>query len=121
MVVHSKVMGDMWKLKDSAGNPLLVPSMRDGEMPRMRGVPVHVSNRIAKSGTGLTTVYDTLVLKAGSLVAWLNGRPRVRDGEDVLADTDVTALHIYHVEHLYKRSPLGTLPGVVKLKVRAST
>lgn len=57
MVVHSKVFGDMLKLKDGAGRPLLTPSMADGEFARFVGLPVAVSDHLRPaSGSAMGAV-----------------------------------------------------------------
>lgn len=117
MVVHSKVMNDLYKLKDSAGRPLLLDSAQSGGMPTFRGIPVKMSDRIAVAAS----VYDNLILKRGALAAWVNGAPNVMSDVDVLADSQITAIHTYHVEHLYKRPANGTKPGAIKLQCKAST
>ena len=116
-VVHSKVYGDMLKLKDTTGRPLLVDPANQGDLPRFRGIPIKVSDRIAVAGG----IYDNLICKKGALAAWANGEPEVLADKDILANSDVIAIHTYHVEHLYKRPSSGTLPGVVKLRCKAST
>jgi len=116
MVVHSKVMADLYKLKDSTGRPFLV-DMADGSFPRFRGIPVKMSDRIAP----VAGVYSNIILKRGALAAWINGEPNVESDKDILADSFITAIHTYHVEHLYKRPPSGTKPGAVVYKTKAST
>ncbi len=133
MVVHPKVYQDMFKLKTTTGLPLLVEptvvygskdangNAEDGSisvLPRFVGIPVRVSARIAQPSAG---VYDNLICKTGGLAAWVNSTPELLTDKDVLANTDVLALHTYHVEHLYKRLPNSTLPGVAKLRCKAST
>lgn len=116
MVAHSKVVNDLWKMKDSTGMPLMV-NPQEGRLPRFRGVPVKASDRVPVTAG----VYDSLIIKRGALVAWANGTPTPLADQDILADTDVIAIHTYHVEHLYKRPAGGTKTGVVKLKTKAST
>jgi hypothetical protein len=115
-VVHSKVMADLYKLKDSTGRPLLLEPT-DAALPRFRGIPVKMSDRIAPAAG----IYSNMILKRGALAAWVNGEPNVESDKDILADSFITAIHTYHVEHLYKRPPTGTKPGVVVLKTKAST
>lgn len=117
MVVHSKVLNDMYKLRDSSGRPLLMDSGEVGGMPVFRGIPVKMSDRI-----GVTSgVYDNLICKRGALAAWVNGEPKVQTDVDVLADSDVLAIHTYHIEHIYQRPAGLTKQGVIKLQCKAST
>jgi hypothetical protein len=60
MGVHSKVFGDMMKLKDGAGRPLLTPSMADGEFARFVGIPVAISDHIRPAtGSAMSAVTET--------------------------------------------------------------
>lgn len=112
MVVHSKVKGDMLKLKDSTGRPLYVDG-NQGDLDRFCGIPVLVSDRLAPEALS-PAKYTTLLLKKGSLIFWL-GEYNSDEDKDILANTRVTATHIYWAAHRYKRHPNGTLCGVVKL------
>jgi hypothetical protein len=112
MVVHSKVKGDMYKLKDSTGRPLFVDGVQ-GEIDRFCGIPVMVSDRLAASSDS-PPKYTTLLLKKGSLVFWL-GEYDVLSDKDILAHTDVAAYHIYWAVHRYNRHPNGTKSGVVRM------
>jgi len=81
------------------------------------GIPVKVSDRNTVV-TGTPNTYETLLMKKGALAFWYNGQPTVEMDRDILADTDIAALHIYWVAHLYRRSVGGTKPGAVKLVTR---
>jgi hypothetical protein len=113
MTVHSKVWADMLKLKDSTGRPLLVLPT-DNEVARFAGVPIRKSDKNTKI-VGSPDTYVSLMFKANSLVFWYNEAPAVLTGEDILAHTDVLAIHMYYVTHRYLRMPGGTKPGVIKL------
>jgi len=119
VVVHSKIMQDLWKLKDSSGRPLLVEPQNDGQLPKFRGVPVKVSNRVPVAAG----VYSSLLCAKNALVGWYNGEPSIDADKDILADSQVVAIHTYHVEHLYSSMPgkPSGVPGVVALKTKAST
>lgn len=110
--VHSKVYGAMLKLKDANALPLLIDSAKDGGMPRILGVPVIVSDRLPVA----STVYTSLILKKNALVFWMNGDVSLKTDQDILADTDLGAIHVYHATHKYKRMPGLTKGGVVILK-----
>lgn len=58
MMVHSKALADLYKLKDSVGRPLLTDP-RDGELPRFLGLPVGVSDRLPLTGSSMGTVTST--------------------------------------------------------------
>lgn len=117
LVVHSKVKGDLYKLKDSTGRPLFQDNVQhtrlDGSVQLMEyfaGVPVVVSDRMTSSGGN----YTSLLLKKNSIVFWL-GEQHVLTDKDILADTDVAALHLYYAALAYSRFPGGTRSGVVKI------
>lgn len=112
MVIHSKVKGDMLKLKDSTGRPLFVDGT-DGQLDRFCGIPVLVSDRLAPSSDS-PAKYTSLLLKKGSLIFWL-GEYNSDEDKDILANSRVTATHIYWAAHRYIRHPNGTKCGVVKI------
>jgi hypothetical protein len=117
MIAHSAIKADIEKLKSTDGTPLTSDSARESGKPlRFNGVPVMASDTL----TPTAGVYDVLIVKRGALAAWIAGDASPRADQDILADTEVLATHLYHVEHLYKRpnSGIGTKPGVVNLKVK---
>lgn len=119
MVVHSKIMQDLWKLKDSVGRPLLVEPAAGDQLPRFRGVPVKVSNRVPVT----SGVYSSLLCLKDALVIWYNGEPSVDTDKDVLTDSQIVATHTYWVAHRYTTLPgkVAGTTGVVALKTKAST
>lgn len=56
MLMNSAAYSDVLKLKDSGGRPLMVDSMREGDFPRLAGLPVHVSDRIDMTGSSMGAV-----------------------------------------------------------------
>lgn len=116
-VVHSVVMKKIRLLKDSAGNPLFKEFVEvDAGGNQMRrstfmGIPLRMSDRVTPTGN----VYPTLLCKRNSLVAWHNGFSEIESDRDILAASDIQAINLYHVEHMYKRANGGTKAGVVKL------
>ncbi len=114
MCVHSKVLFDLYGLRDSTGRPLLT-DMADGGMPRFLGTPVMVTDRLAATSDS-PAKYTTLLLKRSALAFWYNAAPSVDQDKDILADTRVTATHIYFAAHRYSRLPGSTKSGVVILK-----
>lgn len=111
MVMHSKVAGDLMKLKDSSGRPLIVMP-EDGKLGSFVGMPLKISDRLA----AVNGVYSTMLLKRGALALWANGSPSIKTDTDILADTEVAACHVYYVAHRYSRLPDSTKGGVVILK-----
>ena len=117
MSMHSKVYFDALQLVDSSGQPIFKEIVEAGPnggeaIRKLNGIPVAISDLNTKSGT----TYSTLLFKEAALAAWVNGAPIVKGDSDILADTEVTAIHAYHVAHRYKRRPGWTLPGVIKLQ-----
>ena len=115
LVVHSKVLGDLLKLKDGDGRPLLVNDLQaEDRVARFAGVPVKVSDRLAPESTNPPR-YTSLLLKRNALALWYNGSPEVQADRDILRDTQVAAVHVYWIAHRYSRMPGSTRTGVVKI------
>lgn len=110
LVVHSKTKADLRKLKTSTGIPLFVDGI-NGDVDRFTGIPVFTSDRMRVASGN----YTSLVLKRGSVLFWMNGSPIVLTDKDILANSDVQAMHIYWACHPYKRLPGMTKPGVVRI------
>lgn len=122
LIMHSKVYGDARKLKSNTGVPLFTDASKDFPLPRIGGIPVKVSDRIATTGSGANSaVYTSLLCKPDAMAAWINGVPQVYAQKDILSDSDITALHTYWVTHLYKRPANGSKPGVIAFKTKASS
>lgn len=119
IVAHSKIVGDMWKAKDSVGRPLMVDPANSESLPRFRGIPVKASNRVPVSNG----VYTSLICLENSLVAWYNGDVAVDSDKDILTDSQIVAAHTYWVTHRYSTMPgkQDGMTGVVALKTKAST
>lgn len=104
-------------LKDSTGKRLYVePTVGEGgvrlTLPTFCGFPVICSDRLTRSGS----VNTSLICRRGAIAAWYNQDPLADTEKDILARTDLTALWLDHVEHLYKRPQggSGTKQGVIK-------
>ena len=117
ITVHSKVYGDMLKLKDATGRPLLVET-QDGSLPRIMGIPIKVSDRNNTGTDGNGAYYDSLIVKESALVWWYQATPNFRGIGDPLTDADIQAMHVYGVAYRYKRTPGFTRPGVAALRSR---
>lgn len=127
IVCHSKVRAAMRKLKDGETavtgrrlytDAIIGPNREVIALPTFAGIPVMCSDRLTPAAAGYAAnVYPTLVCKRDAMVAWYNGDPVPETDRDILADSDVTAIHMYHVEHLYRAATVdGIKPGVVVLK-----
>lgn len=113
LIVHSKVMKDLWQLKLTTGEHVLTAP--GAGMPTMiRGIPIVVSDRATKTADS-PAKYESLIVKRGALAFWYQDQPRVRTDSDALADTDLAAIHMYYAAHRYKRAPGATKPGVIKI------
>lgn len=200
LAVSVKTLGDLYKMKDDVGRPLLTDPVGGG-LRQFLGVPVMVSNRLASSAFSAVTAAGTtppaitvtgtptsaglrfviqctkagalgaseikwssdggvsfsdpivtaaevalgdtgatieiatgamstnnkwtfesagdhtsLLCKRGSMVAWVNGNPSVKEAEDIRRDVKIAAVNIYLVTHRYRRLADSPLPGVVALK-----
>lgn len=63
----------------------------------------------------------TLILRRGALGYWYNAAAlQFQTDKNILADTDIAAMHLYHAAKRYRRSPKGVRPGVVALKHNVS-
>lgn len=113
VVVHSKVAGDLRKIKDLNGLPLFTDA-QEGGLPRVLGLPLIVSDR-APVITGTPTKYVSLFIKPGALALWYNRVPVVETDRDILTDTNILATNIYYVAHRYSRLPNSTKAGLVRL------
>lgn len=115
MIAHSRVVKDMYQVKDSTGRPMLVEGGPGGLMViAPLGIAVIPSDRIP---VNLNTQITTSVLVwENSLVFWLNGSPSIRREENARKDSDGEYVHIYHATHRYKRRRQMSQPGVVHLK-----
>lgn len=83
------------------------------------GVPIRVTDKATKTlnagGASTATSYVTNVYKRGSLGLWYMGNPDIQTDKDILADSQVAAMHVYYAVHLYNRVPGSTKEGVVKI------
>jgi HK97 family phage major capsid protein len=113
VVVHSKVVGDLRKVKDLNGLPLFVDAQQGG-LPRVLGLPIIVSDR-APVITGTPTKYVSLFVLRGGLALWYNGEPKIETDRDILQDTEIMAVNTYFVAHRYSRMPGYAKPAVVRL------
>lgn len=114
--VHSKVRRDLLKAKDSQGRYLYTLPTANNDVERFMGYPVIVSDKCKKVDVGGGNfVYESLVVKQAALAFWYQEEPRVLTGNDILADTEIVAIHMYWAVHRYLRVRGSTHPGVVKI------
>ncbi len=114
MISHSKVEGDVLKLKDSVGRPL-VTDATNGSLTKFCGIPWGKSDRVTGDSSS-PVKYTTVLAKKNALVCWYNGTPVVETGRDILGTTDVVVVSTYAVIHRYKRMAGLTKAGVALLK-----
>lgn len=113
LALHSKVYKDLLQIKDSTGRPMWVDSSGPG-LPKLTalGIPIVRSDRLA----AVATVYPALLLKKNSMAAWIDDAAlEVLTDVDVLANSDIAAVHMYYVVHRYNRLDGTSKPGVVRL------
>jgi len=59
----------------------------------------------------------SMICQAGAGAFWYNADALIpKRDEDILADADILALHLYHASLLYRRRRGGSRPGVVAIK-----
>jgi hypothetical protein len=64
-------------------------------------------------------IVESMILQRGAAGFWYNSdRLGAKTDVDILADTDILAMHLYHAPHMYRRRRGGSRPGVVKLRHR---
>jgi HK97 family phage major capsid protein len=112
-VVHSKVAGDLRKIKDTNGLPLFTDAQQGG-LPSVLGLPLIISDR-APVITGTPVRYMSLLIKPGALALWYNRIPTIEIDRDILADATILATNVYYVAHRYSRLPYSDKAGVVRL------
>lgn len=114
--VHSKVYGDLLKLKDSTGRPL-VTDANNAEIQKFAGVPLKVSDRNTVTVVGGVNRYSSLIMKAGAAAWWYQKTPTVRTEPNALADSDITAIHVYGAPYRYLRPTSGgSKSGVIEIR-----
>lgn len=111
LAAHSAVGGHLLKIKDNTGRPILAMP-EEGKLGNFAGTPLKFSDRLAP----VDGVYTSMILKKSSLVLWANGTPKVMTDTDILADSEIAAVHIYFVAHRYKQMPGSTKGGVAHIK-----
>mgnify|MGYP003478887666 FL=1 len=123
LIVRSETRKAMRLLKDSTGRALYMNGEVDGggmkkTLDRFAGYPVLCSNRLTRA-SGVNT---SLLCRRGAMAAWYNEDPIGDIEKDILARTEITALWLDHVEHLYLRPQGGTgsKEGVIKFTTTQS-
>lgn len=116
LTVHSKVYGDLLKLKDSTGRPL-VTDANNAEIQKFAGVPLKVSDRNTVTIVSGVNRYSSLIFKQGAAAWWYQKTPTVRSEPNALADSDITAIHVYGAPYRYLR-PIsgGSKSGVIEIR-----
>jgi hypothetical protein len=114
--IHSKIRRDLLKLKDQVGRPLFTLQTEDDNVERFMGIPVVVSDKCKKNDLGGGNfTYESIIVKEAALAFWFQEEPRVLTGSDILADTEIVAVHMYWAAHRYLRVRGSTHPGVIKI------
>lgn len=62
--------------------------------------------------------FETLALKAGSVIAWIQDETEVMYDTDILTNTRVLAVHAYAAVHAYSRQRGSTRPGAARLRTQ---
>lgn len=114
LAVHSKVYRDLLKLKDTTGRNLLQLPTQGNDPARIYGIPVIPSDR-CNVIAGSPNKYESMIIKRDALALWMRESPTVKTGEDILADSDIIAIHTYFAVYRYLRVRGSTKPGIVKI------
>ena len=120
MVVHSKTLASLLKLKDEVGRPLATDAVQTA-LNRFVNIPVMVSDRLGPvANEEEEQVYRTLLIKKNALAFWYAGQPRVSSMHNPLTDSTIVATNVYWTAHLYKKMPGKTKPGVIVVSHRCT-
>lgn len=118
---HSKAFRDLRKLKDSTGRPMLVDPVSSAitlgspTPASIWGIPIKVSDK-CNVVAGSPPIYESLIIKRSALALWEMQAPVIKTGDDILAHTELLAVHHYFVAHRYQRVQGSTFPGVIKVR-----
>jgi HK97 family phage major capsid protein len=103
------------KLKDANGRSLLTDGMI-GSRPTsfLDGIPIVVSSQL----TDTAGVYPTLLLKRGAIASYFDPAVSILTDQDIGADSQKFAAHLYGCVHRYTRLAGMAKPGVVLVKTK---
>lgn len=60
---------------------------------------------------------STMLLQRDACAFWYNqARLAAKTDEDILSDSDILAMHLYYVAHMYRRRRGGSRPGVIRIR-----
>lgn len=98
IVVHSAQYNDL------LNDPLFISADKFGQGATiLRGqigsiatIPVVMSDRVTKTGTGDTTVYNALIILKGALALKYKRRPLVEKDRDVLTRTNIVTTNVHY-------------------------
>lgn len=118
-VIHSQILTALRKTKTSGSGEYIIQwPTAPNVLPTLWGKPVIMSDRLPTTGSGSSTVYTSLAAKRGALAAWVNGTPVIDTDKDILTDSQLSAVNMYWLAHMYGRTPGQTTKGVAKLLSR---
>jgi len=67
-----------------------------GQLGALGTVPIFVSDRVAKTGTGSSTVYSAVVIRKGALALKYKRRPIVEKDRDILRRTNIVTTNVHY-------------------------
>jgi hypothetical protein len=103
------------KLKDANGRSLLTDGMIGSKpMNFLDGIPIVVSSEL----TDTAGVYPTLLLKRGAIASYFDPSVSILLDQDIGADVQKFAAHLYGAVHRYTRLAGKAKPGVVLVKTK---
>lgn len=115
--MNPKVYWDAAQIVDSTGRTLYT-DVQGGRLSQIGGAPVRMTARADLVIAGSPTLYNSLLMKRGSVVAWMNDTPSIDVVRDPTTDQDLLVANWYGVIHAYSTMANGTKPGVAVLKTR---
>lgn len=109
IIMHSKVYGDL--LKTAAIQNMYqsgIPVIKDGMIPTLLGLPIHLSDLVTTTVSGSTPEYHTYVVGAGSIALFYQRQVMTEFDRDILLQADVIACTVHFAPHLYGYDDLSS-------------
>jgi len=93
------------------------PQLQIDTAPTYHAIPLKVSDRNKVATVSGVKRYSSLIFKAGACAWWYQKTPNVRSEPNALADSDITAIHVYGAPYRYLRATSGgSKPGVIEIR-----
>lgn len=98
LVLHSAQMGSLmldehFIRADSFGAGAVI---QRGQIGSIGNVPVFISDRVTKTGVGVDTVYNAVLVRKGALALKFKRRPIVETDRDILKRTNIITTNVHY-------------------------